>query len=128
MASQPHIALSLKHRAATQSLAHRDSGCAGTRLNLLTGASVSLKEKFKKLIMVVVKLVVRRRRSHRGEEEPWKNKLTQSPSESRGHTSKFGAVVLVRRSYIPLFLQQQLQHHICKTSREYTKRHIQNQQ
>lgn len=48
-----------------------NSGCAGTRLNLLRGVWVSLKDKFKKLMMVVVKLVVTRRGSHRGEADPW---------------------------------------------------------
>lgn len=106
-------ALSLQHRAATQSLAHRDNGCAGTRLDLLGSIRVYLKEKYKKLMMVVVKLVVRRRRRHRGEAEPWRNKLTQSPSESTGLASRFGKAAPVRRGYIrlsPLSLQQQLQH------------------
>lgn len=67
MASQPPTALSLLHRAAAQGLGHRDSECAGTRLNLLKGVWGYLKKIFKKLMMVVVKLVARRRVSHRGE-------------------------------------------------------------
>lgn len=49
---------------------------------------------------VMVKLVVRKRRrtrNHRAEAEPWRNKLTQSPSESTVLASKFGTVTAVRR-------------------------------
>lgn len=48
-------------------------------------------------MMVVVKLVVRRKRGHRGEAETWRNKLSQSLSESTGMASRFGTVVPVRR-------------------------------
>lgn len=132
-ASQSCTALALWHRAATRGLAHEDSDCAGTRLNLLRSVWVYLKEEFKKLMMVVVKLVVRRKRCHRGEAETWRNKLSQSLSESTGMASRFGTVVPVRRgeatwSYPSCPYSNSYNIRICKTRREYTQRHVQNPQ
>jgi len=59
---------------------------------------VFLKEKFKKSVMVVVKLAVRRRRrSRRDEVKAWRNELTLSPSERSGLASRFGTITAVRR-------------------------------
>lgn len=67
-------------------------------LFMCSGLGFFLKETFKKLMRVVVKLIVRRkRRSHGAGAEPWSNMLTQSPSESAGLASRFGTVTAVRR-------------------------------